>query len=568
MRNGFSLFVILFVCAIWVNAQTPVVSIEEDYTKPASNTYKPGDEYHPRSIENGMYVSKPGSVLPAELSFPYAIDNRQGTFKSNLDMEFTLVKVKGKPEDFIFIHIYTQTETPYLNFAYNELGEWKLGNYLFETIYQSGKTEVKPGTNVVRIEYIYGKLRYFINDVKVTDFEYKGDSPKLAWQDVKIEAMRKQKTIIGLDKLVLKAYSDRMHFSDDAKKIAADAAIPKYREVPEHVKHLKYIKFKENDKWGMMNNQGLVLAPAKYDELGRFGPDFDPIEDGYARVKIGNGHGFIDSTGKEVTKTYYLDAHYAFYEGLVGVKTGSKWGFVNTKGETVLAPEFTYAAPFSDGLAIVSKTPDNGSYFFPNKGAIDKTGKVVIELKYEDLYDFVDGLAPFFTTDNANFGFIDKIGKVVVPQRYDFTDGFDRNGSGCAPVKLEAGNDKSWGLIDKTGKTLIPHQYNFVNAIAPNVAYVQVETVTGNETWLVDFANKPISKKYTEIYIPFHKSGVAVVTLGKRQGVIDKSGKEIVPVIYDVIPFSGNYYFNEDGTIEFTKDGQTVKFDTAGNVVK
>lgn len=567
------LFSVNLLLSLTAFSQQPVVTIEEEYTNPEYYMYKKGDEYHPRSIENGMYISKHGSVLPAELSFPLEINRRQDDFTAVLDMEFTLVKVKGKPEDFIFIHIYTDSEMPYLNFAYNELGDWKLGNYLFETIYQSGKTQVKPGTNVVRIEHRYSKLRYFINDIKVTDVEFK-EGEDVNWQNMKIESLRNQKTVIGLDKAVLKAYTGEVPFSDDAKKEAAEAAIPKYREVPSHLKSLRFIKFEENGKWGLMNNNGLVLAPAKYDEIGRFNEEFDPIEEGYTRVGL-NGHfGYIDSTGKEISKMYYDDAHFAFGEGLAGVSSSGKWGFINTKGETVIPHEFTIVGGFSDGLSTVSKTPDDGMYHFTNKGAIDKTGKVIIDLKYEELQGFVDGLAAFYTAENNKFGFIDKTGKVVIPHAYDYTEGFDPYVHGYATVSMDKADGSSkWGIIDKTGKIIIPAEYDMVALIANNVVYVQNDNVTKSEneskhtSWLIDFAGKQISKKYDQIYIPFNEGGLVGVTLGKKQGFIDKAGKEVIPVIYDLPEYGGNVYFT-DGLVELELNGKKVTFDYKGKEVK
>ena len=61
---------------------------------------------------------------------------------------------------------------------------------------------------------------------------------------------------------------------------------------------------------------------------------------------------------------------------LAWVKLNGKCGFINSKGETVIEPQFDTASVFSaNGLAIVSQ---NGKY-----GYIDSTGKFVIEPQYE-----------------------------------------------------------------------------------------------------------------------------------------------------------------------------------------
>ena len=70
------------------------------------------------------------------------------------------------------------------------------------------------------------------------------------------------------------------------------------------------------------------------------------------------------------------------------------------------------------GLARVEK---NDKY-----GFIDKTGKVVIPLEYDDAWNFKEGLA-----------------------QYDFKEGL-------AKVK----KDDKWGRIDTTGKVVVPLKYD------------------------------------------------------------------------------------------------------------
>jgi hypothetical protein len=76
-------------------------------------------------------------------------------------------------------------------------------------------------------------------------------------------------------------------------------------------------------------------------------------------------------------------------------------------------------------------------------GFIDKTGKEVIPLKYDDARSFSEGLAS--VNLNGKWGYIDKTGKEVIPFKYDDAWPFSK---GRAEVKL----DGEWFYIDKTGK--------------------------------------------------------------------------------------------------------------------
>lgn len=58
---------------------------------------------------------------------------------------------------------------------------------------------------------------------------------------------------------------------------------------------------------------------------------------------------------------------------------------------------------FSDGLAVVKK---DGKY-----GFIDRTGKEVIPLIYDDAYGFYDGLAA--VEKDGKMGYIDRTGKEI-----------------------------------------------------------------------------------------------------------------------------------------------------------
>ena len=76
-------------------------------------------------------------------------------------------------------------------------------------------------------------------------------------------------------------------------------------------------------------------------------------------------------------------------------------------------------------------------------GFIDKTGKIVINQKFDKVSPFEEGLSRVKVGDK--YGFIDKTGKIVINPQFDKVSGFSE---GLCGVKI--GN--KWGYIDKTGK--------------------------------------------------------------------------------------------------------------------
>ena len=122
------------------------------------------------------------------------------------------------------------------------------------------------------------------------------------------------------------------------------------------------------------------------------------------------------------------------------------------------AKKYDWKGEYYQGLASVSL---NGKY-----GFIDKTGKEVIPIKYDDAAEsFSEGLAEVKLNDK--WGFIDKTGKEVIPIKYDNAYSFSE---GLAKVKL---NDK-WGFIDKTGKEVIPIKYDNAYSFSEGLAEVEL----------------------------------------------------------------------------------------------
>ena len=163
-----------------------------------------------------------------------------------------------------------------------------------------------------------------------------------------------------------------------------------------------------------------------------------------------------------------------------------KYGFIDKSGKMVIELQFDWVSDFSEGLAKVEK---DGKYYF-----LDKNGKVVFELSkydYVNVGDFSEGLALVaedgestvsnlgFIIPHKMYGFIDKSGKVVIePQFYDvldFSEGFTRveiarTGLYGEPPRAD---DYNWGFIDKSGKVVIEPQFNYVSAFSEGLACVR-----------------------------------------------------------------------------------------------
>ena len=157
-----------------------------------------------------------------------------------------------------------------------------------------------------------------------------------------------------------------------------------------------------------------------------------------------------------------------FSEGLAPVRAGAKFGYSDVKGDTVIAPQFDFAARFAEGLAAAGI----GS----KQGYIDKNGMFVLVPQFEiaDLAVFSEGLAAVRIGEfiAGKWGYMNKSGKVVIQPQFDAAGPFS---DGLAVVA----NGGKWGYIDKSGNLVIPLQYASGSSFGDGLAAVKTGDLAG-----------------------------------------------------------------------------------------
>ena len=229
------------------------------------------------------------------------------------------------------------------------------------------------------------------------------------------------------------------------------------------------------------NGEEYIAIPAIYDKCRDF-------SEGLAAVKLNGKWGFIDIKGNEVVAPQY-DNCLEFSEGLAAVKLNGKWGFINVDGEEVVSPSFCEVVQnFQGGCAIVKKD------YFHSKGIlIDTQGRAVVKngeeyiaipAIYDKCRDFSEGLAAVKL--NGKWGFIDAKGNEIVTPQYDSVDNFKR---GFARVSLKM----QYGVINNQGKNITPIIYDcideFNNGCAQAykkgiIGFIRVDSINSTHTWI------------------------------------------------------------------------------------
>jgi hypothetical protein len=350
----------------------------------------------------------------------------------------------------------------------------------------------------------------------------------------------------------------------------------------------------QTDKKGAAHSDtGSIVIHPEFESAG-------PFSEGLAAVQTGKKEdgkwGYIDKSGKYVIDPQFDDAD-GFSEGLAAVRSGDektgKWGFIDRSGKYAITPQWDHATHFSGGLAIV-RTGDiltgkervidkQGNYvsdleagvMLPCEngmtlvginvswddqgvnrhfGFVDKSGKYVIDPKFDDAFCFSEGTAAVRIGDaeTGQWGFIDSTGKFVIDRQWGFAYAFK---NGMASVATAGGLAKKWGVIDRTGQTVIPLEFpeplSFHDgfALEPNTTYKWVTDQQGrtkaqsetNYSFVDKNGIRSIGLQWRSAFS--FSQGLATVMAGEfptgKWGYIDQQGRYVVePQYRDARPFS------------------------------
>jgi hypothetical protein len=223
-------------------------------------------------------------------------------------------------------------------------------------------------------------------------------------------------------------------------------------------------------QWGYLNTSGKIVIPARYENTVEFQEGFaaasrdskyyilntsgeetpivgSPIAlirhftERLAPFDNGTHLGFISAEGKVAIQPIYKGVGY-FNDGIAWARDDDSGmiGFLNTKGEWVFQPQFSYVVnPHPDSRWVRCKREENWMY-------VNSVGQELIVRDTEAWGDFANGLAP--GKKNGAWGFFDTSGKWIIEPRFDGVRDFQK---GFAAVKKKG----RWGMIDRSGNWII-----------------------------------------------------------------------------------------------------------------
>ena len=157
-------------------------------------------------------------------------------------------------------------------------------------------------------------------------------------------------------------------------------------------------------------------------------------------------------------------------------KEGNKYGFkLKSTGEIIVSPKYDYVCFYTYGW---------GATVILNEkwGCLDKTGKEVIPLEYDEAMPASKNIAAVKL--NRKYGFIDRTGKELTRFMYDFTKSLFL---GFHAVMLH----NKWGIIDDTGKEITPLMYDEISFhdadwIKGHGVRLRFKVLLNDETFYID----------------------------------------------------------------------------------
>lgn len=130
-----------------------------------------------------------------------------------------------------------------------------------------------------------------------------------------------------------------------------------------------------------------------------------PASEGKSAVAQNGQWGFVNERGQEIIAPQY-EAVWEFREGLAAVKQDGQWGYIDMFGRMVIRPQYDSALTFGEGRAAVQK---NGRW-----GFVDNAGREVIAPRFDKVWPFHKGTATVM--NQGVYRQIDRNGQVISPQ--------------------------------------------------------------------------------------------------------------------------------------------------------
>ncbi len=270
----------------------------------------------------------------------------------------------------------------------------------------------------------------------------------------------------------------------------------------------------KEDKWGAVNERLEWMFPMEYESIAT------RYEGGHY-LKQNGKKTFCNEDGKLITHFIYdeIENYSSSWQGFK-VKDNGKWGYIDNEGNELIPIIYDYISLCSGGNMIrVEKDSLYGYY--------NMSDNSIIDCQFEQAHDFYSSHPDEAEAKkNGLWGVINRKGDLVLAYEYD---GINIESSNVYRVK----KDGLEGIIDKDKKVIFPFKYKSLSPF--NEDGIAVVQNTNGLYGYIDKNDQPVIDFKFAYARNFDGNYAEVAQDYRRVGVIDKTGKVVVPMNFDSV---------------------------------
>lgn len=302
---------------------------------------------------------------------------------------------------------------------------------------------------------------------------------------------------------------------------------------------ITHLEDKTGNKKGIIDITGTEIIPPKYDYIDK---REDYQGDIYFLVRLNHKEGIIDTMGVDITPLKYDKILTENRHNLAEVKLNNKSGVINTLIGEIIPPKYDTVLIRLDGIAVKLNE---------KVGLVNDRGEEILPLNYDEIEIETNG--QYKVSVNGKWGVVDKTNNIIVPCEYDeilfYAD--------CLKIK----SDGLWGVFDYTGKEITSRRYKEIGGSFKSHSHIyDFDKEKEKDNLYENFHERNITD---ESFRLFNKGYVKVTDSQGHNGIINKEGREIVPVIFsDVSAFSEGlawgFDYDKDEYQWFNENGKKI----------
>ncbi len=326
----------------------------------------------------------------------------------------------------------------------------------------------------------------------------------------------------------------------------------------------EYTIIEQDNRKGLVNNNGNWVIPPFYDDLGWSNGDFSVVDEvtGY---KMGEYWGLINIKNIKITLAEYkniypLDDQHCLATKPDSYKLNEKYGLISIRSGKTIIP-FNYTSLAKTGYHFIAGKYSNDILLY---GIIDSKGKFVVDFNYrqimsltddlyaakndQGLYDLLnvngdpvqsirpDEIKPLYEdllmiTVDGEKGLVSSQGKLLIKPGYKTI----KIGDNLEVMGLP---QKTWQLLSMDNKMINELSYDQLSPMDKDL----YKATRGNYAFIINTEGKVLFKiKDSDLFIL--NDTLAAVKTKNRYGVINYTGKFIYPLQYDSVSLLSDRIF-------------------------